>query len=77
MELIREIIVPTSNTYTLNLPNEMIGKKIEVIAFGIDESEQLVDSGDKLKDLRESLKNMRIDLSGFKFDRNEENNYDE
>jgi hypothetical protein len=77
MELIREIFVPTTNTYTLNLPNEMIGKKVEVIAFGIGESEQLIDSKDKLKELRESLKNMRIDLSGFKFDRDEANNYDE
>ena len=35
MELIREIICPTENTYTLRLPDEMIGKEVEIIAFEI------------------------------------------
>ncbi len=76
MELIREIIVPTGNSYTLNLPDEMIGKQIEVIAFEIEKKE-IIDSADKMERLRESLQDMRIDLSNFKFDRNEANNYDE
>eukprot|EP01034_Spumella_vulgaris_P003567 gene3567-4582_t len=36
MELIREIIVPTDNTYLLKLPDEMIGKQVEVIAFEVE-----------------------------------------
>ncbi len=35
MELIREIIYPTENNYTLRLPDEMVGKQVEVIAFEI------------------------------------------
>ena len=36
MELVREIIYPTENNYTLRLPDEMIGKQVEVIAFEIE-----------------------------------------
>ncbi len=31
--MIREIIVPTQNTYVLHLPDNLIGKNVEVIAF--------------------------------------------
>jgi hypothetical protein len=34
--MIRQIIIPTQNSYTINLPNEMIGKEVEVIAFEIN-----------------------------------------
>lgn len=36
MELIRKIIVPTGNSYVLTLPDEMIGKRVEVIAFELN-----------------------------------------
>ncbi len=35
--MIREIIVPTENSYILNLPDNLIGKKVEVIAFSSDD----------------------------------------
>ena len=31
--MMREIIVPTENTYLLHLPDNLIGKNVEVIAF--------------------------------------------
>ena len=34
--MIREIVKPAGKTYTLNLPEDMIGKTVEVIAFEID-----------------------------------------
>ncbi len=34
--MIRQIVVPTQNNYTLELPDEMIGKKVEVIAFELE-----------------------------------------
>ncbi|MBX2932452.1 MAG: hypothetical protein KF781_10965 [Chitinophagaceae bacterium] len=34
--MIRQIVVPTQNNYTLELPDEMVGKKVEVIAFEIE-----------------------------------------
>lgn len=76
MELIREIIVPTGNSYTLNLPDEMIGKQVEVIAFEI-ENKPVDEKADKIARLSESLKDLRVDLSNYKFDRDEANNYDE
>ncbi|WP_026632282.1 hypothetical protein [Dyadobacter alkalitolerans] len=81
MELIRQIIVPTGNSYTLNLPNEMIGKQVEVIAKEIEMPEQL-DSDietrkQRIEQIREIFKDDLVDLSNFKFDRDEANNYDE
>ena len=76
MELIREIIVPTGNSYTLNLPDEMIGKQVEVIAFEIG-NKAFREKAEKIARLSESLKDLRIDLSNYKFDRDEANNYDE
>ena len=35
--MIREIVKPEGNTYILNLPDEMVGKTLEVIAFEIEE----------------------------------------
>lgn len=81
MELIREIIVPTQNTYTLQLPDEMIGKQIEVIAFEIDK--KIVPKDDnkplpnELADIQKIFEGKRVDLSNFKFNREEANNYDE
>ncbi|MCF2488289.1 hypothetical protein [Dyadobacter sp. CY347] len=81
MELIREIIVPTGNSYTLNLPDEMIGKQVEVIAFEIDNASQNADveimaREQKVNQIREVFKDCLVDLSNFKFDRDEANNYD-
>ena len=35
--MIREIIVPTQNTYLLHLPDNLIGKNVEVITFSNDD----------------------------------------
>ncbi len=82
MELIREIIVPTGNSYTINLPDEMIGKQVEVIAFEIENRSQDADIDlgvreKKIEQIREIFKDRLVDLSNFKFDRDEANNYDE
>lgn len=82
MELIREIIVPTGNSYTINLPDEMIGKQVEVIAFEIENRSQDADIDlgvreKKIEQIREIFKDSLVDLSNFKFDRDEANNYDE
>jgi len=59
MELIREIIVPTSNTYVLNLPDKLIGKRVEVIAFEIDEK-PVSNREENIKAFNESLANLKI-----------------
>ena len=54
MELIREIIYPTENNYTLRLPDEMIGKEVEIIAFEIGKTITF-SSINKTDELKESL----------------------
>ena len=82
MVLIREIIVPTGNSYTLNLPYEMIGKQVEVIAFEIGKPAALKEWSEttqkqKMDEIKEIFKDSLVDLSNFKFDRDEANSYDE
>ena len=59
MELIREIIVPTSNTYMLNLPDKLIGKKVEVIAFEIEEK-PASNREENIRKFNESLANLNM-----------------
>ena len=33
----RQIIIPTKNTFVLHLPDQFIGKKVEVIVFSTEE----------------------------------------
>jgi hypothetical protein len=76
--LVREIITPQKESFTMRIPREMIGKTVEVIAFEI--SDNTPAPGDKAKRLLEIealTKNTLINLSSFKFDRDQANNYDE
>ncbi|MDZ7897650.1 MAG: hypothetical protein U5N85_06435 [Arcicella sp.] len=75
MELVREIIYPTENNYTLRLPDEMIGQEVEIIAFRVEEKPKKTVS-DKMERLSKSLESLKIDLSNFKFNRDEANDYE-
>lgn len=82
MELIREIIVPTGNSYTITLPDEMIGKRVEVIAFELNKDalgndQTTIDQNQIVNDIREIFKGNLLDMSNFKFNRDEANNYNE
>jgi hypothetical protein len=81
--MLRQIITPLESSFTLQFPNDMIGKKIEIIAFELkdqtkepeinSESDRLL----RLKRIEELTKDKMVDLSNFKFNRDEANNYDE
>ena len=77
MELIREIIIPTQSTYTLNIPESMIGKEIEVLAFEIEKGKIISDKEHSLADIKSIFNGARVDLNNFKFNREEANNYDD
>lgn len=78
--MLRQIIIPTAEQHTIQLPKEFYGKKIEVIAFEVDSS------SDIKRDQISQSKNMSLDsidsfydsihqnFDGFKFDRDEANN---
>lgn len=74
----REIVVPDENTYLLKLPDNYVGKSLEVIAFEINEpylSAEVNDKEQRLKKRKEITRNSLVDLSNFTFNRDEANNY--
>jgi len=81
--MLRQIIAHSEPSLLITLPQNMVGKKIEVIAFEIeDEStevggEALSAKAQRLNEIRTITKNTLVDLSNFKFDRDEANNYEE
>jgi len=75
--MLREIITPTEPSFTMRLPEEMIGKTVEVIAFEIDTTDVVLDKTERLKQIEDLTKATLVDLSSFKFDRDQANNYDE
>ena len=79
MELVRKVIIPTSTTFTLTLPEEVIGKEIEVVASEVEVPRAPTESEkqQRLEAIESIFRDSRVDLSNFKFDRDEANNYDE
>ncbi|AYL93886.1 hypothetical protein [Mucilaginibacter celer] len=76
--MIRIIMTPDKNCLTIKLPDSLVGKTIEVIAFEIDQIEETIIADQKKKrieDINKALNKHRVDLTGFKFDRDEANNY--
>ena len=77
--MLRQIIVPIEQKFTLQLPVEMVGKTVEVIAFEINEVKIRTKDDDKaqrVKAIQAITRNSLVDLSSFKFNRFEANNYD-
>ncbi len=75
--MLREIIKPVKSNITLRLPEEMVGKTVEVIAFEINEVQNSSTKAQRLNQIEEVTKATLIDLSGFKFDRDKANDYGE
>lgn len=79
--MIRTILKSTKNSLTLELPDDLVGKTIEVIAFEIDQISppkefQDIERSKKIEAIDKALSKYRVDLSGYKFDRDEANNYE-
>lgn len=73
--MLREIITPKKAVVTLRIPEEMVGKTVEVIAFEINDEEK-PNRLQRLQQIEDLTKSNLIDLSGFKFNRDEANNYE-
>jgi len=79
--MIRTIIKSNKNSLTLQLPDDLVGKVIEVIAFEIDQISppkrpQDIEKSKKIETIDKALSKHRVDLTAFKFDRDEANDYD-
>ena len=72
--MFRQVIIATDNKFTLQLPNELVGKKIEITAKPIVPLS--ISSVEKERvEIRNIFKDCRVSLSDFIFDRDEANNY--
>jgi hypothetical protein len=75
----RQIFIPTKQNRSIQLPEEWLGRKAEVIAFPVPEEADLtnkLEEETKLELLDKALNKYLISFSGFKFNRNEANNYE-
>lgn len=77
--MIREIINQAEQNFMLRFPEGMIGKKVEIIAFEIEENNpgSGLTKEERLLEIENLTKDSRVDLSNFKFNRDEANDYDE
>ena len=73
--LLREIITPKKASFTMLLPEEMVGKTVEVIAFEIDGEKTVLNKAKRLLEIEELTKSTLVDLSDFKFNRDQANDY--
>jgi len=67
--MIRTIIKAKKNYLTIQLPNEYVGKQLEVIAFMLEEETEKNHS--KKKEV--SFEAVSVDTRGYKFNRDEAN----
>jgi len=67
--MIRTIIKPDRQTISLNIPQNYVGKEIEIIAFAKDEG---IDEEQPAK-RRMTFTALDIDTIGYKFNRDEAN----
>ena len=68
MESIREIVVPENNKIELTVPDNFIGKRIEVIAL------EMEDSPAEIKNiLKRPFTVANVKVEGYKFNREEAN----
>jgi len=77
--MLREIITPLEPVVTMRLPEEMVGKTVEVIAFEIDDASTKKPSLTKEQRLQlidDLTANTMVDLTNFTFNRDEANNYE-
>ena len=68
MESIREIVVPENNKIELIVPDNFIGKKIEVIAFEADDSSVGIKNSSN-----RTFTVANVKVEGYKFNREEAN----
>ena len=76
--MLREIITPRESVITMRLPNELIGKTVEIIAFEIMSGRptSTISRQQKIEKIEKLTGSSLVDLSNFKFDRNDANDYD-
>jgi len=67
--MIRTVVTTNNNTLTLAIPDNYVGRQLEIIAFAIDEPVKPV----KRASAKDVFKALKFDTRGFKFNRDEAN----
>jgi hypothetical protein len=68
--MIRTVITPNKNFLSFNIPDKYIGKKMEIIAFAVDEPvEDVIYQTKKHK----TFSAVKLNTTDFKFNRDEAN----
>lgn len=67
--MIRTIIIPNQQTISFDIPEDYVGKQIEVIAFAKDEGS----TKEKSAKQKATFSALSIDTRGYKFNRDEAN----
>jgi hypothetical protein len=68
--MIRTVVIPDKNFLSFSIPDKYIGKKMEVIAFVVDEPLEDVIYSIKSK---KSFSAIKLNTKGFKFNRDQAN----
>jgi hypothetical protein len=78
--MIRTILKSSNKSLTLELPDDLVGKMIEVIAFSVYETKSIEKETTPLevrvRDLKDRLKGFTFNSGGYRFDRDEANDYE-
>ena len=69
--MVRQIIKAKQTEIALLIPEDYIGKTIEIIAFPIEEGENVTKK--RKAEIIEKFRKMQTDMTGYKFDREEAN----
>ena len=67
--MIRKVVTAEKNTIILPLPDNYVGRQLEIIAFAIDEPVKQT----KRASAKDVFKALKFDTRGFKFNRDEAN----
>lgn len=68
--MIRTVITPDTNFLSFNIPDKYIGKKMEVIAFAVDEASEGIIFTTKS---HKSFSAITLNTKGYKFNREDAN----
>jgi len=78
--MIRTILKSDKNSLTLELPDDLVGKTIEVIAFSIEDAKEKitkpVSNKSKAVAFKDNLADFTFNSGGYKFDRTDANDYE-
>jgi hypothetical protein len=74
--MVRKILVPKKNTVVVELPDDYIGKEIELLMFPINERNNATAQDMTMEDVSAFFNRFDVDMTGFKFNRDDANDYD-